>query len=91
MSAMFNPAHPGEVLKEWLNGMSVTKAASKLHVARTYLSRLLNGRASISVDMALRLASALNTTPESWLEMQTNYDLWQAKQKPLPEVERLVA
>ncbi len=91
MSEMFNPAHPGEVLKEWLNGMSVTQAANKLHVALTHLSRILYGRASISVDMALRLASVLNTTPESWLEMQTNYDLWQAKQKPLPEVERLIA
>lgn len=91
MSRMFNPAHPGEVLKEWLEGISVTDAAKKLGVTRAHLSRILNGHAGISADMALRLAAGLGTSAESWLQMQLNYDLWQAEQKPQPPVQRLAA
>ncbi len=91
MGNMSNPAHPGEVLREWLGEVSITEAAAKLNVTRAHLSRILNGHAGISADMALRLAAALGTTPESWLTMQANHDLWQARQKPLPQVARLVA
>ncbi|SFN84920.1 addiction module antidote protein, HigA family [Formivibrio citricus] len=91
MSRMHNPAHPGEVLKEWLEGVSVTDAAAKLGVTRAHLSRILNGHAGISADMALRLAACLGTSPEVWLGMQQAYDLWQAEQKPRPNVERLAA
>jgi len=89
MSRMFNPPHPGEILKEDVLpelGMSVTKAAGQLGVTRVTLSRIINGKAGISPDMALRLASWLDSTPESWLNMQIAYDLWQAAQKPRPKI-----
>ena len=88
---MHNPAHPGEVLKEWLADISVTEAARKLGITRVHLSRILHGHMGISADMDLRLSAGLGTTPGSWLNMQSNYDLWQAEQKPRPAIERLVA
>lgn len=80
---MHNPAHPGEVLKGlYLEplGLTVTEAARKLGVARKTLSQLVNAKAGISPEMALRLAKAFDTTPESWLNMQKSYDLWQVQQ-----------
>lgn len=89
---MFNPPHPGEVLREYLpEGMQVTEVAEKLGVSRVTLSRVLNGRAAISADMALRLEAALGTSASLWIGMQADYDLWQARQKPGPKVERLAA
>ena len=77
---MHNPAHPGEVLRDCLGEFDVTSLARRLKVARTTLSRILNGHAGISAVMAIRLAKVLpNTTPEFWLRMQMNYDLWQAR------------
>jgi antitoxin HigA-1 len=77
---MYNPAHPGEVLRDYLGEADVTSVARRLKVARTTLSRLLNGHAGISAPMAIRLAQMLpNTTPEFWLRMQMNHDLWQAR------------
>ncbi|MBX9297182.1 HigA family addiction module antidote protein [Chromobacterium vaccinii] len=90
MPTMHNPAHPGEVLQEWLEGISVTKAAQKLWVTRAALSRILHGYAGISSDMALRLAEALCTSPELWLGMQSSRALWQEQQKPRPHVEKLL-
>ncbi|ACO74537.1 HigA family addiction module antitoxin [Laribacter hongkongensis] len=89
MSRMHNPAHPGTVLADWLDGISVTDAARKLGITRTALSRILHGHAGISADMAIRLSEALGTTPELWLGMQSAYDLWQAGQRPRPHVERM--
>lgn len=87
MSRMHNPAHPGEVLREWIpENMTVTTAAEQLGVSRVMLSKILNSKAGVSAEMALRLAAWLGTTPEVWLGMQTAWDLWQAEQKPLPEV-----
>lgn len=83
---MHNPSHPGTVLREYLGDITVTEAANRLGVTRTALSRVLNGAAGISVDMALRLSAALGTSPEFWLNMQVQHDLWQAEQKPLPKV-----
>lgn len=83
---MHNPAHPGTVLREYLGEITVTEAASRLGVTRTALSRILNGSAGISVDMALRLRAALGTSAEFWLDMQVQHDLWQAEQKPRPKV-----
>lgn len=91
MSRMHNPAHPGEVLKDWLEGISVTEAAKKLGVTRASLSRILHGHSGISADMALRLAAALGTSPELWIGMQAAWDLWQAEQRPRPHVERIQA
>ena len=79
---MHNPPHPGEVIRglclEPLE-LSVTEAAEGLGVSRKTLSAILNGHAGISPEMALRLSIAFDTTPESWLNQQTQYDLWTAK------------
>ena len=89
---MYNPAHPGEVLREYLpEGMTVTNAARRLGVTRQAFSALLNGRAGVSAEMALRLSQALGTSAEMWLSMQVAYDLWQAKQKRRPKVNRIAA
>lgn len=86
-----NPVHPGEVLREYLpKDMSVTEAARRLGVTRQALSALLNGRAGVSAEMALRLAQSLGTSAEMWLSMQTAYDLWEAKRNP-PKVSRIAA
>lgn len=92
MFAMHDPAHPGEVLREYLpEEMSVTEAAERLGISRQALSAILNGRAGISAEMDLRLAQALGTTPGFWLRMQVQRDLWEAKEKGVPQVQPLVA
>ncbi len=88
---MFDPPHPGSVLKDYLGNVSVTAAAIHLGVTRATLSRILNGNAGISAEMALRLADALGTTPELWIGMQAQFDLWQASQKGHQKLERLLA
>jgi len=80
---MFNPPHPGEIIKELCLeplGVSVTAAAKALGVSRKTLSTILNGRAGISPEMAIRLSIAFETSAESWLNQQSQYDLWQAEQ-----------
>lgn len=90
MSRMHNPAHPGEVLREWIpEGMTVTQAAEQLGVSRVMLSKILNEHAGISAEMALRLAAWLGTSAEVWIEMQAARDLWEAEQKPLPAISPL--
>ena len=89
---MHNPPHPGETVKvlclEPL-GLSVTRAAKGLGVTRQALSDLVNGKAAVSVDMALRLSKAFGSTPELWLGLQRAYDLWQARDRAETiEVER---
>lgn len=92
---MHNPAHPGEVLREWLpEGMTITEASKELQVSRVMLSKVLNGKYGITAGMALRLSVWLGTTPDVWLGMQTQWDLWQAEQQPIPHIKplnRLVA
>ena len=81
--AMNNPPHPGEFIREvYLEPNSVTgrQLASKLDVAPSTLNRILQGRSGISPEMALRLSKALGRSPESWLAMQDNHDLWRARQ-----------
>jgi antitoxin HigA-1 len=92
---MHNPPHPGEVLRELCLEpleLSVTDAAKALGVSRKTLSAILNGRTGISPEMAVRLSIALDTTAESWLNQQAQYDLWQvAQRRKRPKVKRLVA
>ena len=83
---IFNPAHPGEVLRDYLGEMSVAEAAARLGVTRAHLSRILNGRAGVSALMSLRLSAALGTSPEFWLKMQMQYDLWQAQKAKRPRI-----
>ncbi len=92
---MHNPPHPGEILKELCLkplGLSVSEAARALDVSRKTLSSILNRRSSITPEMALRLSIAFDTTAESWLTQQIQYDLWRAEQrKKKLHVERLAA
>ncbi len=88
---MFNPPHPGEVLRQYLGNVSVTDAANHLGVTRVALSRILNGSAGISADMALRLSDALGTTPDLWTGMQAQYDLSIAAKKKRKKIARLKA
>jgi len=91
MMHMHNPAHPGEVLREYLGDLTITEAARKLGVSRIALSRLLNGNTGISAEMALRLEAGLGTNAQMWAQMQAHHDLWQARNKTRPQVERLHA
>ena len=80
---MHNPPHPGEVLRELCLEpleLTVTDAAKGLGVSRKTLSAILNGRAGISPEMAIRLSKAFGTSAESWLNQQMQYDLWVAEQ-----------
>ena len=84
---LFHPSHPGKVLKDYLADMTVKEAAKRLGVTRPNLSRILNGRAGISASMSLRLAKAMPyTSPEFWLKMQLNYDLWKAQKIRQPKI-----
>jgi addiction module HigA family antidote len=90
MSGMYNPVHPGAVLRNWLpKGMTVTQAAEALQINRVTLSNLLNANASITANIALRLSTWLGTTPDMWMGMQTQWDLWQAEQQPRPDIKPL--
>jgi antitoxin HigA-1 len=92
---MHNPPHPGEILRDLCLeplGLSVTDAAKALGVSRKTLSAVLNGRAGISPEMAVRLSIAFDTTAESWLNQQVQYDLWIAeKRRKSLKVSRLAA
>ncbi len=93
--AMHNPPHPGGIVKRQCLeplGLTVTRTAKGLGVTRPALSELVNERTGISVEMAIRLSKAFGSTPETWLEMQTAYDLWQARDRAREiAVERFVA
>ena len=87
---MRSPAHPGEILREDVLpelGVSVTDAAAALGVSRVTLSRVLNGHAAISADMAIRLGQWLGNGAEIWLRMQVAHDLWRAAKEPRPHIE----
>ena len=94
---MYNPPHPAEVIKEDILpelGLSVTAAAKQLGVSRVALSRVINGKAAISADMALRLHLWLgdnSPSAESWLHQQASYGLWLASQKGLPDVKPVLS
>ena len=94
MSRMFNPPHPGEIIREDVLpelAISVTEAARQLGVSRVQFSRFINGRAAVSADLAIRLAMWLGGNAQSWMRMQADYDLWRAEHsgKPAPQVERI--
>jgi len=91
--AMYNPPHPGEFIREVYLvpfQLSARQVAAKLRVSPSTFNRILTGDSGVTPEMALRLAKTLGRSPESWLAMQYNHDLWQARQKVnLKEVERL--
>ncbi len=92
MTRMRNPPHPGEVLRDGVftdTGITVTDFAKRIGVTRVALSRVLNGKAGISADMAVRLSAALGGSAESWLHMQADYELWQAEKALKREVAKI--
>ncbi len=83
MARMYNPPHPGEILRDALDGLSmtVTDFAAHIGVARSTVNRVLSGKAGITPDMSIRLSQAFNQpTQDIWLKMQMDYDFWQASQ-----------
>jgi antitoxin HigA-1 len=98
MTRIYNPPHPGETLREDVLpalGLTVTDAAAQLGVTRAALSRVLNGRAAISPEMALRLEGWLGVKnggrADLWIAQQASYDLWQARKAGAPKVKRASA
>ena len=89
MSAMFNPPHPGELFDDYLGDVSLAEVARRLGVTRATLSRIRNGHASVTADMAVRLGELLGTSAELWLGMQSAYDLWIERQRDRPLVAAL--
>jgi addiction module HigA family antidote len=83
---MHNPPHPGLLLEDYLGDISIAEAARRLGVTRATLSRIRNGHAAVTADMAVRLGILLGTSAELWLGMQTSYDLWRGRQKLQPNV-----
>jgi len=91
---MESPPHPGEIIRNDCLaplGLTITRAAKGLGVSRKHLSALVNGRAGISPNMAIRLSKAFGGSPESWLRQQMQYDLRQAEKEEDPDVERFAA
>lgn len=88
---MRSPIHPGTILRLALGEMGVSEAASRLKVSRPTLSKILNGRAGISADMALRLEAFLGNPSEFWLDLQKQYDLAQAKRQKRPAIQPMKA
>lgn len=90
---MKNHPHPGELLREDVLlplGIEVTDAAQRLGMSRTTLSRIINGHAGISPDLAIRLERAGISTARFWMNLQSNYELAQAQQRKRPAVQRLL-
>lgn len=86
MTRMADPPHPGELLDDYLNGVSIAEAARRLGITRAALSRIRHGHASVTADMAIRFGELFGTRPQLWLGLQTAYDLWVAERKPRPKV-----
>ena len=93
MSRMHNPPHPGEILQDTVlradGGITVTELARCLGVSRVALSRVVNGRAAVSAELAIRLAAAMGGSAESWLQLQAAHDLWHAQRRARPPIRRL--
>lgn len=93
MTRMHNPPHPGEALADTVlrkdGGLTVSAFAECLGVSRVALSRVVNGRAAVSPELAIRLAAALGGSPESWLRMQLAYDLARAEKNRRPRIQRI--
>jgi len=90
---MYNPAHPGEIIQEYMEGLDLTVSALAAHlkITRANLSRMIHGKTGVSAEMALRLSDAFGTTPQVWIRMQANYDLAKAARKRRVKIARLAA
>ena len=86
---MFNPVHPGEIIREYIEGLreetgkpyTIAEVAKGLQTTRKTLSAIINGKQGVTPEMALKLAASFNMKPETWLKLQENYDLMQARKK----------
>ena len=90
---MYNPAHPGEIVQEYMEGLGLTVSALAAHlkITRANLSRMIHGKTGISAEMAVRLSEAFGTTPEVWIRLQANYDLAKALRNRRVKIARLAA
>jgi antitoxin HigA-1 len=89
---MHSPSHPGEILSAMYlepMGVSITQAAEALGVSRKHVSAIVNGSASVTPEMAVRLAAVFGPDTEFWINLQAQYDVWDVGQKPAPKVKRL--
>jgi addiction module HigA family antidote len=91
MTTMYNPASPGELLKEFLGGIPTTRLAEHIGVARATISRVLNGRTAVTTDLSIRLGEALSLSPDFFSKAQLQYDLWMESQKKRPKIKPLAA
>jgi antitoxin HigA-1 len=91
MATMFNPASPGELLREFLGEHSVSQLAAHIGVSRATVSRILNGRTAVTVDLSIRLGQALNLSPEFFTRAQVQYDHWLAAQQKRPKIRPMAA
>jgi addiction module HigA family antidote len=90
---MHNPAHPGEIIQEHMEGLELTVSALAAHlkITRANLSRMIHGKTGVSAEMAVRLSEAFGTTPEVWIRLQANYDLAKALRNRRVKIARLAA
>ena len=91
MTAMHNPASPGELLREFLGDFTITQLAEHIGVARATISRILNGRTAVTTDLSIRLGQALSLSPDFFLKAQLQYDLWIESKKKRPKIKPLAA
>jgi len=91
MAMMYNPASPGELLKEFLGKATATELAQRIGVARATISRVLNGRTAVTVDLSIRLGQALGLSADFFSKARLQYDLWIELQKRRPRIKRLAA
>jgi addiction module HigA family antidote len=91
MTMMYNPASPGELLQEFLGNRTATELAEHIGVARATVSRILNGRTSVSMDLSIRLGEALSLSPDFFSKAQLQHDLWIESQKKRPKIRPLAA
>jgi addiction module HigA family antidote len=91
MTTMYNPAGPGELLREFLGDRSATELAQHIGVARATISRLLNGRTAVTVDLSIRLGEALSLSPDFFSKAQLQYDMWIESQRKRRKIKPLAA
>jgi addiction module HigA family antidote len=91
MAMMYNPASPGELLKEFLGDTTATQLAEHIGVARATISRILNGRTAVTMDLSIRLGEALGLSPDFFSKAQLQYDLWIESKKKRPKIRPLAA
>ena len=91
MTMKHNPASPGDLLKEFLGDTTATELAEHIGVARATISRILNGRTSVSMDLSIRLGEALSLSPDFFSKAQLQHDLWIESQRKRPKIRPLAA